>query len=854
MTPRTRSGKSDAQEDRVYESTPIVRQVQFPARHTRIRPTTRRTERSQELPPPSTAERLKQQTLTQIDFVSSSFLEEDVVAMSSDSDVRDTDSAKENPKRKAKSLGMSNFKYEMPQSDGESESEDDAPTTRRRKRKPSDKSAADKSKRRRTIGEDVSANIRRNSQKSRRKTLGDPPASSNYHTQTLTQFVGRDSFVADSDDEDLGGNEDDGFLSWLGNDDSENQNHQESISELVAAPAGKAREESVVPQTPVKNIRFELPDSDQGSGPTSLKVARYGAPDVQTSPSQRQSDAASPSVPRLSNLTPSKAPTLRNKLVIEDSYATESWASQHTTPTKKTPTKSRSQNCIGTSPVKATPTRSTTSTLLPSMSLDEIPDSDDDEGFTQDMVEEPSQPFAPTNEGRSAAEEPETQSVVDDVVHLTTKDGPNAPETFHVGNETQLIMEQLQSSASQWNKTPTKPNNATEQHEIPSSIQTSQSSAPFSSAKEHPSPSQPKQKRVRQPLSQPGSTNTQGFPLESQRVAVSILHSFPPADVRSDILLPVSAASLSQLLQGYTVTLSLPFKVPPQVARFWLLDRHNLQHMAVVDGTVEQQQLQGNKWLHTIHQVYELNNPVSEEDIRAEEWIVGSIGKYKYLPPVYVSQLLWNLSHALFSDAEQHQQQQQQQQNHKEEAQDQQANHLTDDASKQPASSSHLPTQNLIPSTAHAEDDDDENDQFHEASSQRLSNTMPPPSLPASASQRPPTSSRPNPPPPPVASQATTASQASPSQPQPSLTEGASLHRHIPDPDANPNPSSDSVVFIDPSGSSLQIPDHLLDSYAYGADTSDSNFQLLTKSQLLPDSLLRDDAHLPNEIWDSSEE
>lgn len=302
-------------------------------------------------------------------------------------------------------------------------------------------------------------------------------------------------------------------------------------------------------------------------------------------------------------------------------------------------------------------------------------------------------------------------------------------------------------------------------------------------------------------------TNTQGMPLESQRVAVSILHSFPPVFNRSDILLPISSSALSSLLEGYKTTISMPFKIPQQVVRLWLLDQHNLQNMAIIAEPPEK--LDGDMWDYKISQVYELNNPVSEDDMRAEEWIDGKILKYTYLPPVYVSQLLWNLRHAVFSDPEQ------------------------DPAPTQhPLEPPSLLTTGIVPSTPSDEDE------TLQQTPQKPS--MPPPTFPASPHKTPR---------PPTASQATTASQASVYHPASQLP---SYTRHADQPlDTQTHPSSDSVVFIEPSGSSLQLPDSLLDHNQLGED---GTFQLLTRSQMLPDSLIRDDIQMPNEIWDADEE
>jgi hypothetical protein len=64
------------------------------------------------------------------------------------------------------------------------------------------------------------------------------------------------------------------------------------------------------------------------------------------------------------------------------------------------------------------------------------------------------------------------------------------------------------------------------------------------------------------------------------------------------------------------------------------------------------------------------------------------------------------------------------------------------------------------------------------------------------------------------------------------------------------NSSSDSLVFDDHGGSSISMP------YAVPGLDDDSSLasQLLTKSQMLPESLVEDEVRFPNEIGDSDDE
>ncbi|PNY18460.1 Uncharacterized protein TCAP_07536, partial [Tolypocladium capitatum] len=248
------------------------------------------------------------------------------------------------------------------------------------------------------------------------------------------------------------------------------------------------------------------------------------------------------------------------------------------------------------------------------------------------------------------------------------------------------------------------------------------------------------------------------------------------------------------------------------------------------------------------------------------------IGKYVYLPPAVIGQLLWNLRHALFGDRTEedgdeaegpvveeperehrgtlHQQQRrrkrQRQQPPKAETPVASVT-VSQQVSAQFRSDITYSTQ-LIPSTPDGDHDDTHQ---HPASTpyQQASSTMkPPPSTtklartPASTTKQP-ASIRP--------SQATTASQSS-------TPEKLSPHP-LPPP---PPPISQQQRHQEPSSTSsgsLSFLDHGASLVSLPTTSSLPASQLLTCSQLLPDSLVHDSdepppPHMPVEIWDSDDD
>lgn len=736
--------------------------------------------------------RLKQQTLTQFGLVQDTPAD---VELSSDSEAEQYEHVHQKDTERR----------EIQETQDDDSDEDVVPTSRQKRRRTlggSSTSAANKIRRRTTSG-------------------GSPPASSKYHTQTLTQFVSQKSMIADSDDD--GGLSDGGeeFLSWLGNDskqqernempqaeDYDNEGEEEEEDLVPASP----REESVVPQTPVKATQ------------TPVKTLRFQLPPTQeTSPSKSVADSQSPSRPLASTPLAKK----KKKTMIQDSYATDSWSSPTRAETPKF-NMTQSQADDLTTPMVASPSpeirRKIPKALMASSSqtndlqssavrprtkdVCEIPDSDDDEDSwsqseevdetiihdTRQNGEEDNQTTVqireqdsetmqqseatpelaqltttPLDETHEAKEADDAQpQIAPESTRPVSTQATTQGDTFATGAETQLVLDQL-ACTSQWQK--------------PQASQ-APSATPFSSAREHQTPPP----LLRKPTTHATQHGTQGLPLESQRVAISILHTFAPTSPRSDILIPVDTASFNALIQGYSVTLRFPFKVPAQVVRLWLFHDSTLRYLAVLSSERPSSPAQE----YAVEQVYELNNPMSEDDMRAEEWLYGKIDRYTYFPPAVVSQLLYNLRHAVFQEGSD------------------QGNLIPSSAPKQHQH------EDVIPSTP------------DEGESEDL--TLP------TATQAPFPSS-----------QASTASHESSFN---ALTCPEPLQSSAPMPSsAQQAASSDSVAFISHSYSSYAAPFSMMDA----SIPLDGSFQLLSKSQILPDSVLRDDPNVPKEVWDSND-
>lgn len=784
---------------------------------------------SNEPPPSSSTARLRQQTLIQ--FTSSALPDNGAHAHpSSDIEADQYGERGEENIHKA-SVEGNHMRGEAGQQD-DSESEDEGPITRVRKRNSRLANKVDSTKRRRTLGDEAS-NQTRVVHKSSKSSLENPPPHVDTH----------DPVVADSDDDNsLDGDPPQDFLQWLG-DGSSHAGSPTNISTRVAASqaeteaedghdhAAKQREDSVIPQTPVKNTRFQLPMSAQLTTPSTARVARYGYPGSTESPSK---------------LTKNSTPTVRRDSLIQDSYATDSWSSP---PPAATPMSSKSQSLAFTTPIGVAspspeirrkipaamlpqdPTSDLTEQSSPRLQADssavklpnhgiyEIPDSDEEDGYSdfgQDLPrpdlaeEEPTLPAVSKQYHQSVDGQEQKRE------KLITND-----DVFDTGNETQLILDQLANSTSQWGRSSAKSCKTLTQ--APSSP----SETPFSSAREQqPAPTQHSRKRLRWPIVHPPLEGTQGLPLESQRVAVSILHTFSPTSPRSDILLPLQDDAFNDLLGGFTLSIPLPFKIPDSVARAWLFNSKTTRYVADITTRPASPDPAGT-WVYNVDQIYELNNPTSEDDMRAEDWIYGQIGRYVYFPPAVVSQLLYNLRHPVFS---------------------------TEDASVTQLSNVSTPRPDRVKSPVEAISEIKSAAGGHAANSEAIQSTLEDGNAVPGSKSGEEVETTPSVDPasdvhsstihPANASQTSTSSQLSTldvltcPEPLPSQDGGLQDGAH----------SSDSVRFLNHS-SSIAVPFSILES----SMPLDASYQLLTKSQMLPDSLLRDDQTMPDEIWDSDD-
>ncbi|CAJ2505266.1 Uu.00g126600.m01.CDS01 [Anthostomella pinea] len=524
--------------------------------------------------------------------------------------------------------------------------------------------------RRKTAGDELDGEEKQKPSK-RRKTLGDAPsasASSSFHTQTLTQFLSNQEEKQDIwqvDD-----SEDDEDLALVmeppnkGKDDHASEGRQGDPMSAVPTLI-----KSVTPSNRQK--RTEIPSSQS---PATPMLMRYSPAPRQSPLKSKSTNAGAPS-PILKKLQ--KTP--RN-LVIADSYSTSH--SSPTTPTPKSTVKATPSKRIrfdlpedkeNITPGRTKPKSpklpvATSSKRRP---LQEVPDSDEDLDDTEDDTGDEAEELGDVTIQKQELVPSDHQD------KAAIEDEPEPPETYYggLGDETQaeiLSSEHLPSHEPDVDteeddtimpeppqaKLPQPvPEGEEEEGAGPSSasvIEQTPASSPFAEAPDENIPATQ------------GSAYTQG--LDSQRVPLEVIHSLGPQTPRSDIMVSLHPEHVAKIVDGTKNHEFRAWKIPPDVSRVWIYitkPESELKYMcrfgpAKTPGEIEDEGGIGNtefnqgrrfmKYAYEILQVYQLNNPVSLQDMKTKGWVAGAPQKYTFIPPAVVGELTANLRCALFGE------------------------------------------------------------------------------------------------------------------------------------------------------------------------------------------------------------
>lgn len=648
---------------KVYKAKPAApKQQHFPPRRRQIKTYGRRRPRK---PDPG------QGTLTQMDFIAS-LAHEDAAGLVDDDD---SDDIIDNDGDSEDDDGINSNEERNSTRDP-----DEGPRTGRARKMATQKKPA-RSSRRRTTGDVLDVlDDEATSRKRRRRTLGDTPsASSRFHTQTLTQFMSNAKTEHEDNWKIPESEADDGEFAVV------RETPKKPAEHIPSGPTVPAGPEAGTPTT--RRTKMEIPSSE--SPGTPLLLARY-------SPAKQQS----PLVAKSTN-TSAPPPTLRSTgktrtLVIEDTYSTT-----HSSPVTPTP-KARTKALVQVTPAKRlrfdlpddkeniTPGRTKPKSPRPTpkpapmrqpLREREVPDSDQ-ELETEDE-ETDSDAAAESSQGRSRACESEEIDIPrDDDDDDDNDDDEDA--RYPVGEETQAIltsaacrsgreasydtpeiMSDITADAhdEEYRNCAAKSDDLFEQPDKGEVMEQSPVTTPTPASAQRDRGS--KEADV---TTQADSLLTQGCTqgLESQRVPLETIRSTGPISDRSDIIVSISSEHVKSMATRAKTHEFRDWRIPDYVCRVWVYSTkpaNELRYMCILGSARTPGQIHedgaGNaefnrelgkaRFAYEILQMYELNNPVSYETMKDHGWPVAP-QKLAYVAPAIVGQLTANLRCPLWGD------------------------------------------------------------------------------------------------------------------------------------------------------------------------------------------------------------
>ena len=162
-----------------------------------------------------------------------------------------------------------------------------------------------------------------------------------------------------------------------------------------------------------------------------------------------------------------------------------------------------------------------------------------------------------------------------------------------------------------------------------------------------------------------------GTQLESQRLPIDLVRQMAPNQQYSnaDIFISMHPQHVDRIVDSTKNHEFRNYRFPETVSRLWIYTTKpvgELRYMAHIKsakkpgeiagerglGNVDFNAGKGAKFAFEIIQVYELNNPVALDEMKAEGWISAPPQKYKFVPPAVLGQLIGNLRCELFEEGE----------------------------------------------------------------------------------------------------------------------------------------------------------------------------------------------------------
>jgi hypothetical protein len=177
--------------------------------------------------------------------------------------------------------------------------------------------------------------------------------------------------------------------------------------------------------------------------------------------------------------------------------------------------------------------------------------------------------------------------------------------------------------------------------------------------------SSPGLSHVRKEVPQP---ENQSQPLNNQRQCVSAedIELMAQRSDKSDIIISIHPNHIFDIINRTKDHEFRTYQIPNQVKRMWIYETapsSSIKYMASISAAKEPGQIsdlrglgneefnarqRGNHYAYEIFQVYELSDPLSLGTLKAKGWIKGPPQKYAYVQPAVLDRLLSNLECSLF--------------------------------------------------------------------------------------------------------------------------------------------------------------------------------------------------------------
>ncbi|KAI0169349.1 hypothetical protein GGR52DRAFT_554765 [Hypoxylon sp. FL1284] len=554
--------------------------------------------------------------------------------------------------------------------------------------------------RRKTTGDELVADEKPKATK-RRKTLGDVPASATPDNHTITQY-----WRPEPDDDDeiwkIKDSEDEDDVGLVIETPKKPKDAASSkIDESKSGPQAEVRSSvpSLVPSaTPVnRRTKTVIPSS---TSPATPMLLRSYSPAPHKSPlTTKSTNLGAPS------------PIIKKVKTPKSRVVPNSWSTAHSLPTTPTPkaTTSATQKKIrfefpdetervetesvtenkenvtpgrtkpkSPKPIKKTPARSPLKSL--ERTVREVADTDDENetiGDDDETVGDDDEEMV--NEAAGVQDQNTPSHPRGDEIPSTEDPEPN--EAYdNIGAETQAILNasadelslELSTSNSRESSrsrqgTPTpRPKEKRREASRPTAVSSPIVSA-LNPAVEGSSISSPLVDASEE--QNMAATHTQVYTqgMESQRLPMEVIRELGPQTQHSDILLSLHPEPLESILNRTKDHEFRSWRIPPGVSRVWIYGTkpiQELKYMFVVGdpkipGQIEDENGIGNaefnrgetaQFAYEILQVYELNNPTTLDEMKRKGWCKAAPQKFSWLPQAVVGELTANLKCALFGD------------------------------------------------------------------------------------------------------------------------------------------------------------------------------------------------------------